>query len=227
MAALASLEMHARGLNPRVITFGEPKVGNERMAEFINDMFGLSSSSASSSSSTETNKDGSSSDDDDTKIRYRRVTHRNDPVPLLPLTEWGYTPHAGEIFISKLNLPASRADLEHCFGNTDTRCISGSENVKEEDIMKLPFLLAQEQLRGFSHPEQTSSGADLRDSIYDRQTALTDGTNAPIDDPRTQARWSLMPSRYQIWELFFSHRDYFLRIGLCIPGGDRTTWRWL
>jgi hypothetical protein len=34
--------------------------------------------------------------------------------------------------------------------------------------------------------------------------------------------WHLIPSKYRLWELFFAHRDYFWRLGLCVPGGDPT-----
>uniref|UniRef100_A0A093UXZ8 Feruloyl esterase A n=1 Tax=Talaromyces marneffei PM1 TaxID=1077442 RepID=A0A093UXZ8_TALMA len=77
VAALASLEMYSRGLDPHVTTFGEPKVGNDKMADFISEIFDLSKGK-----------------EDDTQMRYRRITHVNDPIPLLPLTEWGYAPHA-------------------------------------------------------------------------------------------------------------------------------------
>lgn len=188
VAALASLEMHTRGLDPHVTTFGEPKVGNDKMAGFINEMFNLSSERGL----------------DDTQIRYRRVTHVNDPVPLLPLAEWGYMPHAGEIFVSKLDLPPSREDVEHCTGNADKRCIASSEGNGEEEKVKDFSLLAL--------------------GIQQQQEILSSSTPSEEDQVRTQ--WSLVPARYRIWELFFAHRDYFWRIGLCVPGGDPSSWRW-
>lgn len=33
-----------------------------------------------------------------------------------------------------------------------------------------------------------------------------------------------IPTRFKLWELFFSHRDYFWRLGLCVPGGDPANW---
>jgi len=27
-----------------------------------------------------------------------------------------------------------------------------------------------------------------------------------------------------MWQLFFAHRDYFWRLGLCLPGGDPFDW---
>jgi len=38
-------------------------------------------------------------------------------------------------------------------------------------------------------------------------------------------RWGLpIPARYKMWQLFFAHRDYFWRLGLCLPGGDPFDW---
>lgn len=33
-----------------------------------------------------------------------------------------------------------------------------------------------------------------------------------------------IPTRLKLWELLFSHRDYFWRLGLCLPGGDPANW---
>jgi hypothetical protein len=59
---------------------------------------------------------------------YCRVTHINDPVPLLPLKEWEYRMHAGEIYISKPDLLASVQDLEHCDGDEDPACIASGDS---------------------------------------------------------------------------------------------------
>ncbi|EED20373.1 extracellular triacylglycerol lipase, putative [Talaromyces stipitatus ATCC 10500] len=211
VAALAGLEMDSRGLDPQVTTFGEPRVGNDKMADFTNEMFGLSSSSFSQA------EDG---DEDDIYMRYRRVTHMNDPVPLLPLTEWGYTPHAGEIYISKLDLPPSREDVEHCIGNADNRCISSSEAEKEENVI-LASITQEQQVLSSSPASQRPSDSILPSSGHD-QPLPEEGKEEEM-----KAQWSLVPTRYRIWELFFAHRDYFWRIGLCVPGGDPTSWRWL
>ncbi|EAQ93337.1 hypothetical protein CHGG_01572 [Chaetomium globosum CBS 148.51] len=60
-------------------------------------------------------------------VAYRRVTHVGDPVPLLPLTEWGYRSHAGEIYIEKSNLPPGPEDLRLCRGDNDSNCMGGAE----------------------------------------------------------------------------------------------------
>jgi hypothetical protein len=100
VAALAALDYDARGWNPVVTTFGEPKVGNAALAEYFDARFG--------------------------RERYRRVTHVNDPVPLLPFESLGYRPHANEIFIRKRELPQEHGDVVYCDGPDDPRCVAGS-----------------------------------------------------------------------------------------------------
>ncbi|OKL64335.1 hypothetical protein UA08_00023 [Talaromyces atroroseus] len=191
VAALAGLEMYARGFDPLVTTFGEPKIGNDKMAEFIDAIFSLSSP-----------LEGPQTDGNDgggMLMRYRRVTHVNDPVPLLPLAEWGYAPHAGEIYISKLDLPPSIADLELCTGSADSHCIAGAEGDGNEKAKMISSLA----------------------SIPQQQLQLEE-----LEMEELKAQWSFLPARYRIWELFLAHRDYFWRIGLCVPGGDPGWWRW-
>lgn len=164
VAALAALEFQARGWTPHVTTFGEPRIGNKALNEFIDKRFNLTAA------------------DPETSL-YRRVTHIDDPVPLLPLEEWGYNMHGGEIFISKSGLPPTRLDLKSCSGDEDPSCIAGgapSEAVNSQ--------LANKQ-----------SESDLK------------------------AMWGI-GKRYRLWELFFAHRDYFWRLGLCVPGGDPWDW---
>lgn len=180
VAALAGLDMRARGWHPRVTTFGEPRIGNEDLVAYLNDLFDLTA--------------GGDDDDIDDRCEdpdnwsFRRVTHINDPIPLLPLPEWGYASHAGEIFISKLSLPPDVSDVQWCSGNEDPRCISGAE----ESSAALAALSLQSQ------SPHTSRLHKLLDFI---------------------------PAPFRLWELFFAHRDYFWRIGLCVPGGDPGTWR--
>lgn len=99
--------------------------------------------------------------------KFHRVTHIGDPVPLLPLDEWGYKMHSEEIFIKKSALSPDVSDIQHCIGDADPACIVGSD--------------------------ATSPG------------------------------WGI-PSRFKLWQLFFAHRDYFWRLGLCVPGGDPKDW---
>ena len=166
VAALAALEFQARGMDPHVTTFGEPRVGNKDFNEYFDQRFNLHSISAEDA-------------------KYRRVTHASDPIPLLPLEEWGYRMHAGEIYISKTSLPPTRSDLHHCKGDQDMDCIAGgvSTNVNDDDYVDI----------------ETADGSTVK------------------------ALWGI-GKRYRLWELFFAHRDYFWRLGLCVPGGDPWDW---
>ncbi|KAL9099111.1 MAG: hypothetical protein Q9163_005337 [Psora crenata] len=173
VAALASLEFEARGWNPQVTTFGEPKIGNEGLVEYLDKVFARNG-------------------DEGITHRYRRVTHVDDPVPLLPLTEWGYQPHAGEIYISKLDLPPQVKDLRSCKGDADPDCIAGAENGRDNPTM--PFNEQQAGIKG------------IQDWWKENKGALS------------------VPPRWRIWQIFFAHRDYFWRLGLCVPWHDYKDW---
>lgn len=104
MAALAALDFTGRGWRPVVTTFGEPKVGNLELAEYLDRRF--------------------------TPETYRRVTHANDPVPLVPLAQWGYVQHGYEYYISQSQLPYTRCDIRLCDGDEDKSCsVGGNANV--------------------------------------------------------------------------------------------------
>lgn len=154
VACLAALELKiAMGWDDLVITtFGEPQAGNAGFVGFVDRVFELGEE-----------PDGQVHDAE--KQIYRRVTHMDDPVPLLPLSEWGYRSHAGEIFIAKKDLSPGTEDLRLCHGDEDPGCISG----------------ADEALGG-------------------------------------------LPTRLKLWQLLSAHRDYFWRLGLCVPGGDPADW---
>lgn len=166
VAALAALEFQARGWDPTVTTFGEPRVGNKAFNTYLDERFNLDVTTPENA-------------------RYRRVTHANDPVPLLPLEEWGYRMHAGEIFISKSGLPPAPEDLQACEGDQDINCIAGG----------------------------VSTDIDAGDYV---EIQKADGSTV-------KALWGIS-KRYRLWELFFAHRDYFWRLGLCVPGSDPWDW---
>ncbi|KAI1423928.1 alpha/beta-hydrolase [Xylaria sp. FL1777] len=174
VGALAALEMKVILGWEHIImtTFGEPRVGNVGFVKYLDTVFRLN--------------DGGN---DPEQRAYRRVTHVDDPVPLLPLSEWGYRSHAGEFFISKSELSPTPSDIRPCVGDYDPNCIAGSDG-EETDQVEKPA------------PEEHSS-SDLN--------ALSSGI------------WHL-PARFKLWELLFAHRDYFWRLGLCIPGGDPIDW---
>lgn len=170
VACLAGLELKTSlGLDDVIVTtFGEPRVGNKGLVDFINRVFDLNGDEELESRS------------------YRRVTHTNDPVPLLPPGEWGYMSHAGEIHITKSDLSPAEDDLRLCAGDHDKSCSAGQDSTSESLVRLTEFYegvagSSQLQKRGF-------------------------------------------PTRLKLWQLFFAHRDYFWRLGLCFPGGDPSDW---
>lgn len=172
VACLAALELRVSmgWEDVDATTFGEPRVGNYLLACFIDKVFNL---------------DG----DIDLESRsYRRVTHSNDPVPLLPLDEWGYRPHAGEIYISKPDLSPSEGDLRTCVGDSDPACSSDAKSYLQQTMHRLLHF--------------TRAGTTVQ-AYMETMT---------------------LPTRFKLWELFFAHRDYFWRLGLCVPGGDPANW---
>ncbi|KAI1447884.1 alpha/beta-hydrolase [Annulohypoxylon stygium] len=173
VAALAALELKViSGWDKMVVTtFGEPRVGNGGFVEYLNSVFELGGVGKPIE-----------------EQMYRRVTHVDDPVPSLPLSEWGYRSHAGEFFISKSDLPPEPSDIRPCAGNTDPQCIAGSAG---EPLKRTGQVLAEKQAQ-----------------------------DTPV---WTGELWDI-PSRFKLWQLFFAHRDYFWRLGLCVPGGDPIDW---
>jgi pimeloyl-ACP methyl ester carboxylesterase len=172
VACLAALELKVSlGWDDiTVTTFGEPRVGNYALARFVDEVFSL---------------DG---DRELEKRTYRRVTHNNDPVPLLPLDEWGYKAHAGEIYISKSDLPPSDQDLQLCVGDADPTCSDEGTGDAQSKLQQVPV-------------DNVRMGTVDMD-----QKALA------------------FPTRFKLWQLLFAHRDYFWRLGLCVPGGDPFDW---
>lgn len=195
IATLAGVDMLLRGWEPQVTTFGQPMVGNDAFVEFLDKTFRLTNTQ------------------DPSGLKFRRVTHANDPVPLLPLDEWGYRMHAGEIFISKQYLPPSISDVELCDGDQDPRCIAEAES----------STIMINELKGIARNE-------IHYSRLERplgQNVLSTGRRSPgsIDDGQQSLSRGLcnpIPGRFRLWELLFAHRDYFSRLGLCVPGGDPT-----
>lgn len=173
VAALAGLDMLSRGWNPTVTTFGEPRVGNNGLVRYIDERFGLLDPRSG----------------DDTNLKFRRVTHTDDPVPLLPLTEWGFAMHAGEIHISKAALSPDVQDIVRCEGDNDPACAAGQD----------PTVL-----------DAQGTAVGKRDIL----ATLADEVQEVLNEP-----WGI-PTRYKLWNMLFAHRDYFWRLGLCVPGGD-------
>lgn len=174
VGALAALEMKIilGWKNIIVTTFGEPRVGNEGFVKYLDSAFSLRDKG----------------DRPEQRI-YRRITHVDDPVPLLPLFEWGYRSHGGEFFISKSELYPRPSDIRPCVGDYDPTCIAGSEG---------------EDYKGFDKHASAKH-------------------ESPGRHVMSRGVWHL-PTRFKLWELVFAHRDYFWRLGLCIPGGDPIDW---
>lgn len=193
VAGLAGLEMEGYGLKPTITTFGEPRIGNDGLRDWIDLTFSLPSEHSTNGSHIF--KEG----------RYRRVTHVDDPVPLLPLQEWGYRAHAGEVYISKPSLQPSIFDVRLCYGDEDVNCIASAEVDKSRFNM-------------VSKLDEVDS--NLEDAL---EASFIVGDND--EEVKLRKRSGLpIPARYKIWQLFFAHRDYFWRLGLCVPGGDPLNW---
>jgi len=184
VAALAGLDFVNRGWDPIVTTFGEPRIGNKALMKYMDSRFSTPIEAEQTPS--------------DFAMRYRRVTHIDDPVPLLPLSEWGYRMHAGEIYITKSSLSPDIQDLQLCSGDEDAECIAGQD--------------ASLSAIDDRHDQVVS----LRDVARQAQEMNTEG--------EVVASTAWIPARYKLWQLFFAHRDYFWRLGLCVPGGDPWDW---
>ncbi|CZR51154.1 related to triacylglycerol lipase [Phialocephala subalpina] len=192
VAALAGLELDAFGWEPVITTFGEPKIGNKGMRSYVDHTFKLPSEHDSTAKSPLH------------AGRYRRITHVDDPVPLLPLQEWGYRSHAGEIFISKESLQPTVSDIRLCFGDEDINCIAAAE-VDESWF-------------------QNGAAEDAAE-VYNAADGDMEFEAEEAEVSELSKRWGIpIPARYKIWQLFFAHRDYFWRLGLCVPGGDPLDW---
>ncbi|WYZ34499.1 hypothetical protein EsH8_I_000775 [Colletotrichum jinshuiense] len=176
VAMLASLELKVSfgWDNIVVTTFGEPKVGNQGLCDYLDAVFGLDNEK----------------EEDFLMRTYRRVTHADDPVPLLPLAEWGFKPHGGEFYIAKTELSPSLEDVVVCSGDSDANCIAKGDS---------SFL-----------------GARVQD--------LEKVAKAQHDEAVLMKRLPGFPARLKLWQLLFAHRDYFWRLGLCMPGGDPANW---
>lgn len=198
VAALAGLEFEGLGWHPHVTTFGEPRVGNAGLRNWIDLTFSLPSEHT-----TTGDKDSMCAG------RYRRVTHVDDPVPLLPLQEWGYRAHAGEVFISKASLQPTLSDIRLCYGDEDVDCIAGAE-------------VDESWFKAVAHDPEQAFGLDLTEEGGAEEYF---GKGGKEDITVMKKRWGIpIPARYKIWQLFFAHRDYFWRLGLCVPGGDPLDW---
>ena len=202
VAAMAGLDFIARGWDPIVTTFGEPRIGNVALMHYIDSRFDLINNV-----STLDAGEGAIQEQSDVDLRYRRVTHVDDPVPLLPLSEWGYRMHAGEIYISKPSLSPDLTDLHHCAGDEDATCIAG-----QDPSLSASADSALTRRSAGSHEDEDTILLTLKEAVQEAEHADRAGFGLAV------------PARYKLWQLFFAHRDYFWRLGLCVPGGDPWDW---
>ena len=181
VAAFAALDFNARGWSPIITTWGEPRIGNGPTNRHIDEVFGL-------------DPNGSLTKEEKESRRWRRITRVNDPIPLVPPTEWGFAMHSGEIHITKPSLSPDLHHIEHCDGAFDKRCIAGQDPTYPDELGT--SLLKKRGVKG----ALVGTIPQLVKSILKRD----------------------VPLRFNIWQMFIAHRDYFWRLGLCIPGGDPT-----
>ena len=198
VAALGALEFSSIGYSPHVATFGEPRVGNDAFVRYLDETFSLHNTSAGTECELDKNNEKSS---------FRRVTHVGDPVPLLPLAEWGYRSHAGEVFIEKTDLPILTGDIRYCSGDADEGCIAGTSSISVSTGIVTRYM--QRMYTVVSCFGLSWWGDD-------------DDDNDDDDDGDGNGSMWAVPARFRLWSVLFAHRDYFYRLGLCVPGGDPT-----
>lgn len=192
VATLSGLDFVNRGWEPTVTTFGAPRLGNIGLMKYIDKTFDLVLQQRDNA------VDGLIQDlNNDLALRFRRVTHIDDPVPLLPSKGWDYRMHAGEIYITKAALSPDIQDLRHCFGDEDSECIAG----QDKSLADAATEVVTRDIEG-----------KLIEAVALVKHHMADGLSDELS--------RVIPARYKLWELFFAHRDYFWRLGLCFPAGD-------
>ncbi|KAK9476064.1 Alpha/Beta hydrolase protein [Lipomyces japonicus] len=100
IAILFGVDAVLKGYHPKVVTYGQPRVGNSEFASWVDDRFF------------------------DWPEKLLRVTHRNDPVVRVPFgPAWRH--HSGEIYVSKGPLAPTPEDCYICDGQEDLDCSAG------------------------------------------------------------------------------------------------------
>jgi hypothetical protein len=90
--------------------------------------------------------------------------------------------------------------VRHCNGDTDLECSFSQDGAEKPEH------------------DQATTRADLR----------RDNLLASVQDELLEARakedpwWdgALPPQRYRLWQLLFAHREYFVKLGVCLPKGE-------
>ncbi len=92
-------------------------------------------------------------------------------------------------------------------------------------IAKADLPPAPEDLRICRGDRDTSCIADAESGDLMAYLTRVDRDEATREDAGSlTSGLTGLPSRFRLWELLFAHRDYFWRIGLCVPGGDPADW---
>ncbi|KAK9247302.1 Alpha/Beta hydrolase protein [Lipomyces tetrasporus] len=100
IAILAAADLITDGYTPEIVTYGQPRVGNQEFANWIDYIVSYT--------------DG----------QMTRVTHKSDPVVGVPLgIDWRHS--GGEVYISKGPLSPAPGDCYICEGQEDKECSAG------------------------------------------------------------------------------------------------------
>ncbi|QEU60770.1 hypothetical protein KDRO_D04650 [Kluyveromyces lactis] len=100
LASICGIELKLRGYNPLILTYATPKIFNEEMKQWVNDLFDTKAIHEECVESGEVNM----------LHGYFRVIHLQDYIPMVPP---GYKAAGLEIFITKPELPHEIHDLEY------------------------------------------------------------------------------------------------------------------
>ncbi|GME91899.1 hypothetical protein B5S28_g150 [[Candida] boidinii] len=128
IAALVGIEFKILGLDPIVVTYGQPKVGNALLSNWMDSKFNSDTTISNYKSSSAVL----------TKNTFTRVTHLGDTVPHLPPTLLGYT-HAGcEVQFQSPGINDTVSDIE-VLGKFDY----GTE-IKEDIEIYGPYIASED-----------------------------------------------------------------------------------
>lgn len=106
LAVIAGIELRLRGYQPLVLAYAPPRIFNNNMKDWVDDLFGTAAIHESIMEAGEVDLDHG----------YFRIVHKQDYVPSMP----PFYHIAGlEIFINKGKLPHLASDLEYVGPNED------------------------------------------------------------------------------------------------------------
>uniref|UniRef100_A0A078BNM9 triacylglycerol lipase n=1 Tax=[Candida] hispaniensis TaxID=312227 RepID=A0A078BNM9_9ASCO len=111
VALLLGVSMKVNGHNPLVVTYGQPLVGNQEFANWVDTLF---------FGQTEPN-----ALIDSPERKLYRVTHRGDVVTNVP--SWGdYTHASGEVFLDTPVIMPKTSQVKFCQGQNNKKCSDGN-----------------------------------------------------------------------------------------------------